>query len=122
MLNDSEKTQAGEASGTDKMDSRGDQETWIEEISAAIHNVQSINDVEIVLDSISDEIGRIRGSGRFHIQHRQQAVLFLTFIRLVMNDLERIETQKHGASKELAGRFAELEGRIRIIRDEIERT
>jgi hypothetical protein len=121
MLKDSEKNQAGEASGTGKTDIQNAQEAWIESVSSAIRSVRSIYDVATVLDRISDETGRIRGSGRPSMQDRQRAKLFLTHMELVMNDLERIETQEHGASRESAGRFAEFEGRIRSIRDELDR-
>ncbi len=121
MHKDNELVREEGSSEKNERESGNPQETWIEGVLWSILTVKNIEELAVILDKMSGEIEQMQGSGQVTVQDRQRMALSLTYIRLVLNDLDRIETQKCSASKESACRFVELEGRIRSIHDQLDR-
>ena len=57
------------------------------------------------------------GPSSFH--DVQQAASSLTRAQLVLNELVRVELREQGVNQDMAERFADLENRIRVLRDQI---
>jgi hypothetical protein len=77
------------------------------------YEVKNVNDLELLIEQLSQEIERKRGYGRLSIRDAQQSTASLTRLQLLLNELERLEVQERGASREMAMCFYELESRIR---------
>jgi hypothetical protein len=81
-----------------------------------IHDVANIEELVQSIEQLSTEIVRMRGVGPLSFQDVQKAVSALTRAQLVMNELERIEIRERGVSRNMAERFATMDGRLRAIR------
>ena len=82
----------------------------------AIHDAMNAEELAKSIELLSSEIDRLRSAGPMSISDVQLAGSSLTRAQLVLNELERIEIRERGVSREMAERFAELDGRIRAVR------
>ena len=81
-----------------------------------IHDAMNADELSASIEQLSSEIDRLRGAGSLSVSDVQTAGSSLTRAQLVLNELERIEIRERGVSREMAERFAVLDGRIRAIR------
>jgi hypothetical protein len=73
------------------------------------------------IERLSQDIAGLRRKGPLSVQDAQKVASALTQAKLQLNELERVELQKNGVSRELAERLAELEHGIRSIREGLSR-
>jgi len=88
---------------------------------SALHNVKNVNDLELLMVQLSQEIERKCGYGPLSVRDAQQSAASLIGLRLLLNEFERLEVQERGASRELADRYLELEGRLKEITNDLGR-
>jgi hypothetical protein len=93
----------------------------MESMMRRIHEARTLGDLEAILEQLSSEVQRMRSAGSVCARDAQAVANSLNQVRLVMSDLERIEVQRHGVSRDLAGRFLELDVMIRDIGNQLGR-
>jgi hypothetical protein len=81
----------------------------------------SADEIGRAIERLSQHVAGLRRSGPLSVQDAQKVASALTQAKLQLNELERVELQKNGVSKELTGRLAELEHGIRSVREDLSR-
>ncbi len=81
--------------------------------------IQNTAELASLVERLEERFRDMRGSGGLDVQSVQVVADSLTRFQLLLNELERIEVHGNGVTREAAGRFAELESRIRSLRREL---
>jgi hypothetical protein len=83
--------------------------------------VMNADEIGRTIERLSQDVAGLRRNGPLSVQDAQKVASALTQAKLQLNELERVELQKNGVSRELAECLAELEHGIRSIREELSR-
>ena len=81
-----------------------------------LHDSDNVDDLALLIEQLSCTIMGMRKHGPLSIEYTQHAAGSLTRMQLLLNDLERVEMQVRGISRETADRFTALRCRIQEIR------
>ncbi len=83
--------------------------------------VNELPELRRALDIIHNEIRRLSVEGRVTAEEVQSLGSFLTQVRLLMNELQRIEDGTDVVSNEMYGKYLQLESMIKILRDDLDK-
>jgi TolA-binding protein len=72
-----------------------------------------------MIERLSADVAGLRRNGPLSVQDAQKVASSITEAQLQLNELERVDIREHGVSREMAERFAQLDGRIRTLRYEL---
>lgn len=89
-------------------------------LSEMVFWVNELPELRQALEIINNEIRRLSASGRVTAEEVQSLGSFLTQVRLLMNDLQRIEDGTDVVSNEMYGKYLQLENMIKILRDDLD--
>jgi len=81
----------------------------------------SADEIGRTIERLSRDIADLRRNGPLSLHDVQRVAIALTKAQLKLNELERVELQRRGVSRELAARLTELEHGIRSIREDLRR-
>lgn len=76
-----------------------------------------MDDFLLMIEVVSREISTIRSRGILSDQDAKQAEGSLDRLQRMLTELERSEVRRNGVTRGAADKFAELEGRIRSLKD-----
>jgi chromosome segregation ATPase len=85
----------------------------------SVRDVKTVDDLENLVGKLDLEVEGICLADRPSVQEIQRLLNSLTRLRLLLNELERVQVRRYGASKVMAERFVALEARIRRMRDDL---
>lgn len=82
--------------------------------------VNELPELRQALDIINIEIRRLSAFGRVTAEEVQSLGSFLTQVRLLLNDLQRIEDASDVVSNEMYGKYLQLENMIKMLRNDLD--
>ncbi len=98
-----------------------DEDGGIGSLPERIRQAACLDDLLPLLDVLERGIREFFTRERATAGEIQAVAGQLTQIRLLLNELEAGEVRTRGASRELAARYLELEGRIKELRNDLSR-